>query len=80
MKNSVYRKKAFEEAYNNVKANNGLNEYAVTDTGAIAVATEDGGIKFVPLSELNNENYKPLTNNDLLRLRAESYAYNDNLT
>ena len=80
MKNSVYRKNAFEEAYKNVKENNGLNEYAVTDTGDIVVASSDGGIKFASIEQVLSGEYKPLTNADLLRLRAESYAGNDTLT
>lgn len=80
MKDSVYRKKTFEEAYNNVKENNGLNEYAVTDTGDIVVASNDGGIKFASIEQVLSGEYRPLTNSDLLRLRAESYAGNDTLT
>jgi hypothetical protein len=80
MKDSVYRKGAFEEAYKNVKENNGLNEYAVTDTGDIVVASSDGGIKFASIKQVLSGEYKPLTNADLLRLRAESYAGNDTLT
>lgn len=80
MKDSVYRKGAFEEAYKNVKENNGLNEYAVTDTGDIVVADNDGGIKFASIEQVLSGEYKPLTNSDLLRLRAESYAGNDTLT
>lgn len=80
MKDSVYRKGAFEEAYKNVKENNGLNEYAVTDTGDIVVASSDGGIKFASIEQVLSGEYNPLTNADLLRLRAESYAGNDTLT
>lgn len=78
-----FNKIEYDKAYAEVIKNGGLNEYAITSSGEVIVMDEDDNLRPVSISELLNSSgqYKPLTNSNLLYLRAyqPEYANNNNI-
>lgn len=83
IKIASFNKKEYDKAYAEVIKNGGLNEYAITSSGEVIVMDEDDNLRPVSVSELLNSSgqYKPLTNSNLLYLRAyqPEYANNNNI-
>lgn len=83
LKNNVFNQEAYNKAYEQVKAQGGLNEYAITTNGKLVV--QDMGTKKLmymtakELKDSTNDNLQVLTNSNLLSLRANSpNLVNDN--
>lgn len=75
VKDAKYRKEAFDKAYDQIKGNGGLHEYAITDTGKIVCQGRDGKLQTLSPSEIRDSEFSPLTNAQLLRIRAESPTF-----
>lgn len=80
IKVASYNKEEYDKAYKQVTQNGGLNEYAITDSGQVIVLDEDENIKQISVSELlkGESKYRPLTNSNLLYLRAYQPEYVNN--
>lgn len=80
IKMMAYNKKEYDKAYMEVTKNGGLNEYAITESGQVIVMDEDDNLKQVSVSELlkGTSKYRPLTNSNLLYLRAYQPEYTNN--
>lgn len=80
IKVASYNKKEYDKAYEQVTKNGGLNEYAITASGQVIVLDEDDNLKQISVSELlkGESKYRPLTNSNLLYLRAYQPEYINN--
>lgn len=80
IKMASYNKKEYDKAYTEVTKNGGLNEYAITASGQVIVMDEDDNLKQISVSELlkGTNKYRPLTNSNLLYLRAYQPEYINN--
>lgn len=83
LKNNVFNQEAYNKAYEQVKAQGGLNEYAITTNGKLVVQDmETKKLMYMTAKELKdstNDNLQVLTNSNLLSLRANSpNLVNDN--
>ena len=74
LKIANFNKKEYDKAYEKVNQQGGLSEIAITDNGRVVVQDKDGGIQQISSQEyLNNrDQYRALTNSNLLYLRAHS--------
>ena len=71
MKVANFNKKRYDEAFDIVKANGGINEVAINEHGQLVCVNSDGDFKFLKPEQLSqNSGYTPVTNSELLRLRA----------
>lgn len=71
MRTANFNNKQFEEAYKQVSQNGGINEYAVNEHGQLFCVNKDNDFKLIRPEDLqNSEGYSPLTNAELLRIRA----------
>lgn len=75
-----FNMQAYDEAYKAAENKGSLSEYAINDRGLI-LCQNGQDFKFLKPEELRNSEYTPLTNSDVLYLRANSpqLAYNNNL-
>lgn len=83
LKNNVFNQEEYKKAYEQVKEQGGLNEYAITTNGKLVVQDrETKQLHFMSADEIKdstNDNLQILTNSDLLSLRANSSSLvNDN--
>lgn len=80
IKMASYNKKEYDKAYTEVTKNGGLNEYAITTSGQVIVLDEDDNLQPISVSELlkGTGKYRPLTNSNLLYLRAYQPEYINN--
>ena len=83
LKNNVFNQEEYKKAYEQVKAQGGLNEYAITTNGKLVVQDrETKQLHFMSADEIKdstNDNLQILTNSNLLSLRANSPSLvNDN--
>lgn len=86
---ATFNKKQFDETYNIVKANKGLSEVAITDSGElIAQNLNTGELKNINVDQylankdqFDKKGYQLLTNSNLLYMRAHSpnYAFNNSI-
>ena len=79
-----HSQEAFKNATTNVTAKDGLQEYAVAADGRVVVQNQDTAkIEYKRLEDIldSKGKYNPLTNNQLLQLRAHSpeLAFDDNI-
>lgn len=73
MRTANFNRKQYDEAYELVSKNGGINELAINEKGQLICANDKGDFKYVRPEELSQlEGYKPLTNSELLRFRAYS--------
>lgn len=82
MKEANFHKAQYNEAFNIVKSNGGINEIAIDERGNLICVNNKGDFKIMPIEDLKkSEGYTPLTNSELLQLRAHSpeIAFNNNL-
>lgn len=71
MKVANFNKKRYDEAFDIVKANGGINEVAINEHGQLVCVNSEGDFKFLKPEQLSeNSGYVPVTNSELLRLRA----------
>lgn len=80
VKLASYNKQEYDNAYKEVTKNGGLNEYAITTSGQVIVLDEDDNLKQISVSEFlkGSSKYRPLTNSNLLYLRAYQPEYSNN--
>lgn len=80
IKMASYNKKEYDKVYTEVTKNGGLNEYAITASGQVIVMDEDDNLKQISVAELlkGTSKYRPLTNSNLLYLRAYQPEYINN--
>lgn len=80
LKQANFNKKEYDKAYTVVNQNGALNEYAITISGDVVVHDKEHNIKSVSVEELlkNRDQYSPLTNSNLLYLRAYDPKYTMN--
>ena len=87
IKVAKFNKEEYNAAFNQLKGNGGLNEYAVTSEGLLIGSNRDGDFEFFTPDQVNageprKQGYSLLTNSNLLYLRANSpeAAFNHQLT
>lgn len=69
--NIKFSKAAYDKAKEQATNNDALNEFAVNTNGQVAVQKKDGSLAFMSWKEVKESGeVNPLTNNDLLNLRA----------
>lgn len=72
MKEANFNKKEYDDAFQTVSKNGGMNELAITDRGQLFCVNSEGDFQLMTLSELkSNSDYNPLTNSELLYYRAQ---------
>lgn len=73
MKVANFNRKQYDEAYEIVSKNGGINELAVNEKGQLICVNDKGDFKYIRPEQLSQtEGYQPITNSELLRLRAYS--------
>lgn len=73
VKTANFNKKEYDNAFDIVSKNGGINEYAITDRGQLICTNKDGDFQLLTLDQLKDkEGYSPLTNAELLQYRAYS--------
>lgn len=87
IKVAKFNREEYNNAFNQLKGNGGLNELAVTSEGLLIGTNKDGDFKYFSPDAVNNkehakEGYSLLTNSNLLFMRANSTdaAFNHQLT
>lgn len=72
MKVANFNKKEYDEAFNIVKSNGGINEVAINEHGQLFCRNSEGDFKLMTIDQLKNSNdYTALTNSELLYYRAQ---------
>ena len=83
IKKANFNKKQYDNAFNILKSNGGLNEIAINEDGRIFCINSENDYKLLSYEELEKSSeYTPLTNSELLRIRAydSNSAFNSNIT
>ena len=87
IKVAKFNRDEYNNAFNQLKSNGGLNEYAITSEGYLIGTNKDGDFQMFTPDEVNagtpiKQGYSLLTNSNLLHLRANSLdaAFNHKLT
>lgn len=77
IKTAAFSKKEYDKSFNLVSKNGGLNEIAITESGKMLVQDIQGNTKQISIREYfkNHQRYNPLTNSNLLYLRAHDPRY-----
>lgn len=72
LKVAKFNKEEYDKSLAEVTKNGGLKEYAITPSGRVIVYDENNNLKQVSVTELfkNTDKYTPLTNSNLLHIRA----------
>ena len=71
MRTANFNRKEYDNAFEIVKANGGINELAVDERGYLFCMNSEKDFKLIKPEELkDNTGYQPLTNSELLQLRA----------
>lgn len=82
MQTANFNKKEYDNAFDTVSKNGGINEIAINDRGQVFCMNNEGDFKLLTVDQLkSNSEYQPLTNSDLLNFRAYSpqLAYNNDI-
>lgn len=73
MRTANFNRKQYDEAFNIVSSNGGINELAINEKGQLICVNKDGDFKYLKPEQLaQTSDYQPVTNSELLRLRAYS--------
>jgi hypothetical protein len=77
IKTAKFNKDEYNNAFNQLKGNGGLHEYAITSDGLLIGVNNEGNFKYFDASQVNagkpkQTGYELLTNSNLLYLRANS--------
>lgn len=77
IKTAAFSKKEYDKSFNLLSKNGGLNEIAITESGKMLVQDIQGNTKQISIREYfkNHQRYNPLTNSNLLYLRAHDPRY-----
>lgn len=80
MRTANFNRKQYDDAYDIVSKNGGINELAVNEKGYLICVNKDGDFKYLKPEQLaQTSEYQPVTNSELLKLRAYSpELVNDN--
>lgn len=79
MKTANFNKKEYDNAYEHVSGNGGINEVAINDRGQFVCKNKDGDFKLMTPEELKkSDGYVPLTNSELLYYRAQDPSLANN--
>ena len=71
MRTANFNKKEYDNAFNIIQQNGGINEVAVDERGYLYCMNAERDFKLIRPEDLkNNQGYQPLTNSELLYLRA----------
>lgn len=71
MKDANFNKKQYDNAFNTIINNGGINELAINERGQLICVNKDGDFKYLKPEQLaQTSDYQPVTNSELLRLRA----------
>lgn len=82
MRTANFNKKEYDNAFNIIQQNGGINEVAVDERGYLYCMNAERDFKLIRPEDLkNNQGYQPLTNSELLYLRAYSpdQAFNQSI-
>lgn len=87
IKVAKFHREEYNNAFNQLKGNGGLNEFAITSDGLLIGSNQEGDFEYFTPDQVNagehkNQGYSLLTNSNLLYLRANSpdAAFNHQLT
>ena len=87
IKVAKFHREEYNNAFNQLKGNGGLNEFAITSDGLLIGSNPEGDFEYFTPDQVNagehkNQGYSLLTNSNLLYLRANSpdAAFNHQLT
>ena len=73
MKAANFNRKQYDNAFNIVSNNGGINELAINERGQLVCVNSDGDFKFLLPEQLkDNPGYAPVYNAELLKMRAYS--------
>ena len=73
MQTANFNRKEYDNAYQQVSQNGGINEFAISDRGQLVCVNKEGDFQLLTIDQLkDNTDYQPLTNSELLQLRAYS--------
>lgn len=80
MRTANFNRQQYDNAFNIVSENGGINELAINEKGFLICVNKDGDFKYLKPEQLaQSSEYQPVTNSELLRLRAYSpELVNDN--
>lgn len=80
LKHANFNKKEYDKAYTEAEKNEALNEFAINSSGKMVVYDKDQKLKEISVNEfLNNQGeYQPITNSNLLWLRAHDPSFSNN--
>ena len=71
MRTANFNRKQYDNAFNIVSSNGGINELAINEKGQLICVNKDGDFKYLKPEQLaQTTDYQPVTNSELLRLRA----------
>ena len=71
MRTANFNRKQYDNAFNIVSNNGGINELAINEKGQLICVNKDGDFKYLKPEQLaQTSDYQPVTNSELLRLRA----------
>jgi len=68
--NVKFSKNSYDKAKEGVISNDAMNEFAIDNIGRVAYQKADGSVGFDSWNNIKENKLTPLTNNDLLNLRA----------
>lgn len=74
LKIANFNRKEFDAAYKVVNENGGIDEFAISDRGQLVCVNNEGDFKLLTIEQLKEyeDEYRPLTNSELLHYRAYS--------
>ena len=73
MRTANFNRKQYDNAFNIISNNGGINELAINEKGQLICVNEKGDFKYLKPEQLTQTSeYRPVTNSELLRLRAYS--------
>lgn len=74
LKIANFNRKEFDAAYKVVSENGGIDEFAISDRGQLVCVNNEGDFKLLTIDQLkeHEDEYRPLTNSELLHYRAYS--------
>ena len=73
MRTANFNRKQYDNAFNIVSNNGGINELAINERGQLVCVNSDGDFKFLLPEQLkDNPDYAPVYNAELLKMRAYS--------
>lgn len=71
MRTANFNRKQYDNAFNIVSNNGGINELAINEKGFLICVNDKGDFKYLKPEQLaQTSDYQPVTNSELLRLRA----------